>query len=48
MAIGRRDYLKFCNRTLGIEVNEELARKQSFKFWEAPHWTRYDGSVTNW
>ncbi|MEO7220842.1 MAG: mandelate racemase/muconate lactonizing enzyme family protein [Devosia sp.] len=33
---------------LGIEVNEELVRKQSFKFWEAPHLVRHDGSVTNW
>jgi galactonate dehydratase len=33
---------------LGIEVNEELVKKQSFKFWEAPHLKRRDGSVTNW
>jgi galactonate dehydratase len=33
---------------LGIEVNEELIKKQSFKFWEAPHLKRDDGSVTNW
>lgn len=33
---------------LGVEVNEELIRKQSFKFWEAPHLKRRDGSVTNW
>jgi galactonate dehydratase len=33
---------------LGIEVNEELVKKQSFKFWEAPHLVRKDGSVTNW
>ena len=33
---------------LGIEVNEELLRRQSFKFWEAPHLKRRDGSVTNW
>jgi galactonate dehydratase len=33
---------------LGIEVNEELVKKQSFKFWEAPHLRRPDGSVTNW
>ena len=32
---------------LGVEVNEELVEKQSFKFWEAPH-LRRDGSVTNW
>jgi galactonate dehydratase len=33
---------------LGVEVNEELLAKQSFKFWEAPHLRRNDGSVTNW
>jgi galactonate dehydratase len=33
---------------LGVEVNEDLIKKQSFKFWEAPHLKRDDGSVTNW
>ncbi len=33
---------------LGVEINEDLIDKQSFKFWEAPHWHRRDGSVTNW
>ncbi|WP_442907358.1 mandelate racemase/muconate lactonizing enzyme family protein [Kaistia sp. MMO-174] len=33
---------------LGVEVNEALIQKQSFKFWEAPHLKRRDGSVTNW
>jgi galactonate dehydratase len=33
---------------LGIEVNEDLIKQQSFKFWEAPHLKRHDGSVTNW
>jgi galactonate dehydratase len=33
---------------LGIEVNEELVKRQNFAFWEAPHWKRSDGSVTNW
>jgi galactonate dehydratase len=33
---------------LGIEFNEALAGKQQFKFWEAPHWVRRDGSVQNW
>ena len=28
--------------------DEALVKKQSFKFWEAPHWKRRDGSVTNW
>ena len=33
---------------LGVEVDEEYIKKQSFKFWEAPHLRRRDGSVTNW
>ena len=33
---------------LGIEVDEAAVAAQSFKFWEAPHWKRRDGSVTNW
>ena len=33
---------------LGVEVNEELVKRQNFKFWEAPHLRRRDGSVTNW
>jgi galactonate dehydratase len=33
---------------LGVEFNEELARKQAFRFWEPPHLHRRDGSYTNW
>lgn len=33
---------------LGIEVNEEKIKEQSFRFWEAPHLHRRDGSYTNW
>ncbi len=33
---------------LGVELNEELAAKQAFKFWESPHLHRRDGSHTNW
>jgi len=33
---------------LGVEFNEELAKEQTFKFWEAPHLHRRDGSYTNW
>ena len=33
---------------LGVEFNEDLATKQSFKFWEGPHIYRHDGSFTNW
>ena len=33
---------------LGVEVDEERIKAQQFKFWEAPHLYRRDGSVTNW
>lgn len=33
---------------LGIEMDESLAQSQTWQFWEAPHWQRRDGSVTNW
>jgi galactonate dehydratase len=33
---------------LGVEFNEKLALKQPFKFWEAPHLHKRDGSYTNW
>ena len=33
---------------LGVEVNEAAVQAQSFRFWEAPHLKRRDGSVTNW
>ncbi len=33
---------------LGLEFNEDLARHQTWKYWEAPHYRRRDGSVTNW
>jgi galactonate dehydratase len=33
---------------LGVEVDEEQATREAFKFWEAPHLRRRDGSYTNW
>ena len=33
---------------LGIEIDEKAAAGQDWKFWEAPHYRRRDGSVTNW
>ncbi len=33
---------------LGVEVNEDLLKKQSFKYASPPHLKRRDGSVTNW
>jgi galactonate dehydratase len=33
---------------LGIEVDEQRAAQGAFRFWEAPHLRRRDGSVTNW
>jgi galactonate dehydratase len=33
---------------LGVEVDEDYVKQQTFKFAEAPHLRRRDGSVTNW
>ena len=33
---------------LGVDVDEALVAKQSYRPWEAPHLVRRDGSVTNW
>ena len=33
---------------LGVDFNEELALEQEFRFWEAPHLHKRDGSHTNW
>lgn len=33
---------------LGVEVNEDIVRKQAFRYAEAPHLCRKDGSHTNW
>lgn len=33
---------------LGVEFNEERAQAEAFRFWEAPHLQRRDGSYTNW
>ena len=33
---------------LGVEVNEDLVKKQEFRAWEEPHLHRRDGSHTNW
>ena len=33
---------------LGVEFNEERASQSKFRFWEAPHLKRRDGSYTNW
>ena len=33
---------------LGVEVNEDAVRRQSFRFWNPPMLRRPDGSLTNW
>lgn len=33
---------------LGIEIDEDRLTHEAFRFWEAPHLKRPDGSVTNW
>ncbi len=33
---------------LGVELDEAAVAKDAWRFWEAPHYRRRDGSVTNW
>jgi galactonate dehydratase len=33
---------------LRVDVDEEAMAAQDFRFWEAPHLRRRDGSYTNW
>ena len=33
---------------LGVDVNEDYIKQQSFEFWEAPKLKKRDGSITNW
>jgi galactonate dehydratase len=33
---------------LGVELDETAVSKAAWRFWEAPHYRRRDGSVTNW
>lgn len=33
---------------LGVDFNEERAQAETFRYWEAPHLQRRDGSYTNW
>lgn len=33
---------------LGVEFDEARAAAHAWRFWEAPHWRRADGSVQNW
>ena len=33
---------------LGVEVDEARFTREAFRFWEAPHLHRRDGSFTNW
>ena len=33
---------------LGVEVDEKRLTREAFRFWEAPHLRRHDGSFTNW
>ena len=33
---------------LGVEVNEDAVRRQSFRYWNPPMLRRPDGSLTNW
>jgi galactonate dehydratase len=33
---------------LGVEIDEAALTREAFRFWEAPHLRRRDGSFTNW
>ena len=33
---------------LGVDVDEAALTREAFRFWEAPHLRRKDGSYTNW
>ena len=33
---------------LGVEVDEARLMRDPFRYWEAPHLRRRDGSFTNW
>jgi galactonate dehydratase len=41
-------YIVPTNPGLGVEVDETRLAREAFKFWEAPHLGRRDGSFTNW
>jgi galactonate dehydratase len=41
-------YIVPSNPGLGVEVDEKRLIREAFKFWEAPHLHRRDGSFTNW
>ncbi|MCP8940776.1 mandelate racemase/muconate lactonizing enzyme family protein [Alsobacter sp. SYSU M60028] len=48
MVLDGADYIVPDTPGLGVEVDEALLARQDFKFWEAPHLRRRDGSFTNW
>jgi galactonate dehydratase len=46
--LDRADYPVPDRPGLGVEVDEERVKREAFRFWEAPHLHRKDGSYTNW
>ena len=46
--VSTQDMGRFMKSVFAKEIDEERARSQEWRFWEAPHWRRPDGSVTNW
>lgn len=48
MTMDGPDYLVPDTPGLGVEVDEARLARESFRFWEAPHLHRRDGSYTNW
>jgi galactonate dehydratase len=48
VTMDRSDYIVPDRPGLGVEVDEERFMREAFRFWEAPHLFRRDGSFTNW
>ena len=48
LALDGADYVVPDGPGLGVEVDEARVARAAFRFWEAPHLRRRDGSFTNW
>ena len=48
LALDGAEYVVPDGPGLGVEVDEARVARAAFRFWEAPHLRRRDGSYTNW
>ena len=46
--VGIGDAVMHYEKQLRAQYKAVLAKEQAFKFWEAPHLHKRDGSYTNW